>query len=603
MTGRLNLGLLAALILAAAAPWSRGQSNKVRQAVKVGAAWSSTAIAPGGKITLAVVFDITPPFHIQPHKPEDPSFIATVVEIADLPGDLRATTPVYPVPVRVPFGEEKKTIPAYEGKTIVYATFVADAAAKPGDRAIGLKITYQSCDEKLCYIPVDLEEKVTLSVVAPGTAITPANADLFKDLAAQSSRIDFGFFGLDFSIDSSQRILLLLIAAVGGLLMNFTPCVLPLIPIKILSLSHAAGNRARCLLLGVVMSVGVIAFWMGMAAAIAGISGFTSTNQLFQYPAFSIAVGCVIAAMGVGMCGLFAIQLPQWVYLINPKQESLPGAFGFGVMTAVLSTPCTGPLMGSAASWAVTQPPSTTLITFAAIGVGMALPYLVLSAFPQLVNRMPRGGPAGELIKQVMGLLMLAAGLYFIGGSVSGLLATAPDPPSRMYWWLVAISVGAAGVWLAVKTIQLTPSPVKRVIFAGLGVFLIAAAAHIGFRFTDRGPIKWIYYTEPRLAEAQGAKKIVVLEFTAEWCLNCKALEETVLRSERIAKLFNAPDVAPIKIDLTGNNEAGNKKLNEVGRRTIPLLIIHDAAGKEVFRSDAYTAGQVVEAMAKARGG
>ena len=97
------------------------------------------------------------------------------------------------------------------------------------------------------------------------------------------------------------------------------------------------------------------------------------------------------------------------------------GSFLFGVMTAVLATPCTAPFMGAAAAWAVKQPGLTTLATFSAIGVGMSLPYLFLSAFPQLVERMPKTGPASELIKQIMGLLLLAAASYFIGAGISDL--------------------------------------------------------------------------------------------------------------------------------------------------------------------------------------
>ena len=119
--------------------------------------------------------------------------------------------------------------------------------------------------------------------------------------------------------------------------------------------------------------------------------------------------------MAIGMGGLFSIRLPNTVYKVNPKQDSWFGSFLFGVMTAVLSTPCTAPFMGAAAAWAATQSPTLTLIVFGAIGFGMAIPYLILAAFPHLVEKMPKAGAASEVIKQVMGLLMLAAAAYFIG--------------------------------------------------------------------------------------------------------------------------------------------------------------------------------------------
>ena len=97
------------------------------------------------------------------------------------------------------------------------------------------------------------------------------------------------------------------------------------------------------------LSLGVVAFWLGLAVAITTISGFNAANQLF-HPAFTIIVGLVICAMAIGMCGFFSVRLPNWIYSINPSEESLTRLFGFGVMTAVLSTPCTAPLMGAAAA-------------------------------------------------------------------------------------------------------------------------------------------------------------------------------------------------------------------------------------------------------------
>ncbi len=103
-----------------------------------------------------------------------------------------------------------------------------------------------------------------------------------------------------------------------------------------------------------------------------------------------------------------------------------------GILAAILSTPCTAPFMGAAAAWAATQPPWTTLATFAAIGIGMALPYLVLSASPALVEKMPKTGPASLLIKEVMGLFMLAAAAYFIGIGLAAIFSSPPNPPSKL---------------------------------------------------------------------------------------------------------------------------------------------------------------------------
>jgi thiol:disulfide interchange protein DsbD len=440
-------------------------------------------------------------------------------------------------------------------------------------------------------------------VVEDSARVEKIHAELFDGLERLKDRLSIAFFGWDFDIKPSNLALLLCIAAIGGFLLNFTPCVLPLVPIKIMGLSRAAGNRRRCLLLGSTMSAGVVAFWLSMAVAISTISGFDAVNKLFQYPAFTIAVGLIICVMAVGMCGLFSARLPQWIYLINPSQESAGGSFLLGIMAAVLSTPCTAPFMGAAAAWSATQPPATTLSTFAAIGMGMALPYLVLSAFPALTRRMPRGGPAGDLIKQVMGLLMLAAGAYFLGTGLAGLLADPPDPPTQIYWWMVGLFIALAGAWLAWRTFQITSRVGSRMLFGTVGLVLIAIGISLGVFFTRGSPIQWIYYTPQRLADARAQGRVVLLEFTAAWCLNCHFLEQAVLHDQRVVQLLNSERVAPIKVDITGKNPAGAEKLVEVGRRSIPYLIIYSPDGKKIFSSDAYTVDQIIKAVEGAQSG
>jgi thiol:disulfide interchange protein DsbD len=129
----------------------------------------------------------------------------------------------------------------------------------------------------------------------------------------------------------------------------------------------------------------------------------------------------------------------------------------------------------------------------------------------------------------------------------------------------------------------------------------VAGAAYFAVGFTDSGPIDWTYYTEDRFASALASDRVVVMDFTAEWCLNCKALEESVLNSPEIAALLAESDVQAIKVDLTGNNPAGNEMLRQTGRVTIPLLVIYTPDGEPAFEGDFYTIDQVKQGIADAR--
>jgi thiol:disulfide interchange protein len=200
-----------------------------------------------------------------------------------------------------------------------------------------------------------------------------------------------------------------------------------------------------------------------------------------------------------------------------------------------------------------------------------------------------------------MGLLLLAAAAYFTGAGLAGLMVNPPEPPSHAYWWVVSAFGVGAGAWLVWRTMKLTRKPANRLAFGGLGAVILAVSALIGLSQTAKGPVDWTYYTPDRLAAAQKAGKVVVVDFTAEWCANCKTLEALVLNTPAVSKELNADDVEAIKVDLTGNNTDGNALLKASNRVTIPLLLVYGRDGTLVMNATEYTPAQVLAAIEDAR--
>ena len=223
----------------------------------------------------------------------------------------------------------------------------------------------------------------------------------------------------------------------------------------------------------------------------------------------------------------------------------------------------------------------------------MALPYLVLSAFPSLVAKMPKAGPASLLIKQIMGILMLSAAAYFIGTGLHSFFADPLQPSPPNYFWAVGGIIAVAGFWLTYKTFRITTRASKRLIFGALGLLLILSGWALADTFTQKPPIDWVPYTQERFKEAKAEGKIIVIDFTAEWCINCKTLEHTVLAADSIVKALDHDSVVPMKVDLTGHNPEGKELLKKVGRVAIPLLLIYDRESKEIFKQDFYTTSQL----------
>jgi thiol:disulfide interchange protein len=595
---------------------------------------SRTEVRPGEQIVIAAIFDHAEGWHVHTNDPKIPAdwgdFLAipTVLNVAFAgqegpKGALGIVGPTqwpkaHAVPVDLAGTGEPVDYEVFEGFAVAYVPVIIADTAPAGSLQLVVTGGYQACDDTSCARPITFNEIITLNVVAVGADIPNANTDakifggfdnavfpaMLAGSAIASQDTDFTFFGLDFSVGSTgavNTIIILALAVLGGFLLNLTPCVLPVIPIKIMSLSSAAaGHPRRAMLLGGVMSLGVVAFFMAIGLAIATLSSFRAINQLFQHPEFSLGVGVFILAMGVGMVGLFSIKLPNAVYALDPNRESVVGSFFFGVLTAILSTPCTAPFMGSAAAWAAKQPAALTLVTFAAIGLGMALPYLVLSAFPRLVRSVPRTGPASSLIKQVMGLFLVAVSIFFIGTGLDGLLREPIDPSLNGYWWAIAAVTAFASFWLIYRTFKITRKPIPRGVITILGLAAAVSIFSLARSITDKGPINWTYYTPARFDEAIARGDVVVLDFTAAWCANCIALEKGVLNRDAVASVLNGRGVTAMKVDLTGNNVAGADKLNSLNWTGIPLLAIYGPELDEPLKYDTYTPDVVLKAIQRA---
>ena len=619
--------LSSALALATAVLASPVAAQRSNPAMSVGvrAVPAHSTVHPGDLVPVAVELSFPDGFHAWPHEPVVPPVfqglepIPTAVRLTTLPPGASVGDIQWPTPEAVPVNYTGSPVDllSYTGHAVIYVPVTLAADQPVGDASIGIAVGYQTCDQTVCYPPVTRNLTARLRVVAAGTAVS-ANVnepELFSHFTLEGFTIPetqapayINVFGWSFSFEPSGAmglVALLLVAALGGLLLNLTPCVLPLIPIKIMGLRNASGSPSRLMVVGAAMGAGMVAFWLVLGGAVAFVSGFDAISSLFQMPWFTPLVGVVVAIAGLGMIGLFDVRLPQGVYRIDPSAESVPGSFGFGVMTAVLSTPCTAPFMAGAAAWAALQRPPVTMATFAAIGAGMALPYVLLTTRPGWISRVPRSGPGGVLLKQVMGLLMLAVSAFFIGSAASAMLQHQPDPPSRAFWWVVGGFVVAAFGWLGLRAGSAASTRRWRVGLRSVAVVALIASAVLVPPMASQGPIDWVGYTPARFAEAESRGSVIVMDFTAEWCLNCKALEAGVLHTRRIVDLLRSPGVVPMRVDLTTENPDGQAELKELGWVGIPLLAVFGpgVGYTEPIRYDSYTPEMVSAAVSRATSG
>ena len=569
------------------------------------------AVAPGKTFNLSIVLKVQNGWKITAGKDsgdELPDSWPTTITVEPPSG---WTTGKLKWPKAKEFDVAGLKATGYSGTVTIEAPITPGSGAAPGEHPIQVAINYQACDANICEMPTDLALSAQVNVgesgEAPTTVTTPPideePAENGDDLGT-SSTADKEFFGIP--VPSAEGLigvlLVIVLAMVGGFLLNLTPCVLPVIPIKIMTISSHAGTPGRSLALGLAMAAGVVAFWVAIGIPAAIFVEAADPSRIFGIWYITLGIGLVIGLMGIGIMGLFTIQLPQAVYSINPKAETAWGSFVFGVMTAVLGLPCFGFVAGALLAGSATLPPATIIAIFTSLGIGMAAPYLVLSAKPGLLHKIPRTGPASELVKQIMGLLLLAAAAYFIGSGLIALVVEKPYMARLLHWWAVALLTALAGLWLIVRTFQITNAAGKRIAFTLVGVVIGGAAIIVAVDITHKArTTTWKEYSPAAFETARAEGDIVVLDFTAEWCINCKALKAAVLNRNPVRDELAKDDVTKLMVDLTSTTAPGWDYLRELGQTGIPLLVIYTPGKDQPWQSNAYTSTQVLEALEEAR--
>jgi len=596
---RLLASLIAVLLVAAFPSLASAQFGSTSK-VTVTAVAQRSEVSPGEQFAIAVILDHAKGWHTQTNNPKLPDelkdldLIATEIHV-EAPKGLKVGPIQWPkpVPMKVGFLGKPIELDFFAGKSVAFIPLQLAGDFPSGSLKVLLKVTIQACDESVCLAPdYDLPFEVSLEVKPLGqTASSVGNApDVFAAFdpsvysrmnegataSTSPARSRFDFFGYEFSLGRDQSVVILLIALVAGFLLNLTPCVLPVIPIKILSLQQQAGHPGKLALFGTVYCIGIVATFLVLGLLIFGIvTGGQKQDwgQVFTSAWFTIIMAAIVGVMGLGMIGLFTLQLPQSVYMLNPSHDTVLGNFLLGALTAVLSTPCTGPLLGATIAWAATQPPWMGLVTFVVMGAGMALPYAVLIAFPRLIDRLPKAGPGGELLKQVLGILMLAVAAFLLSNLTS----------EKWPWYAVGAVAVLGGVWAIVGGWKMLRTTNAKAIVTALAIGWIGVTVWTTRALTSEGPVSWTKFvnapeTDVRAQIASSLKsgKTVVVDFTAKWCTNCHVIERNVLLSETGVGLLSSRDVVPIKIDLTSAGESqGWGLVREIsGGGGIPLVAI-----------------------------
>ncbi len=425
----------------------------------------------------------------------------------------------------------------------------------------------------------------------------------------------------------------ILLGFVGGIILNLMPCVLPVIGLKILSFVEQSGHdRRRGLLLNVWYSAGLIAVFL-VLASLAVFLNF-GWGHLFKFAGFSVTLAAIVFAMGLSFLGVWEIPIPGFVgsgkAVELAQKEGLGGAFAKGVLTTVLATPCTGPFMASALAWAASQPPVTTYVVFLSVGLGMASPYLLIGAFPNLIRFLPKPGAWMDTFKQIMGFVLMGTVVFIFTFMEPSYVVPTVGLLFAIWaacWWIARTPVTAdrgtkARAWLgaaafvAVCWIVLFPGfdGVSDSPFAFHGLHdemrvrleskIDVAVAGRFLELQQRQGSPDAADGEIRQVRLSGPRPVMV-DFTADWCLTCKSLEAGVLNTPEVIGAVEELGVIPLKADWTHDAPEVTEFLDILGARQVPVLAIFSPRdpNNPVILRGGYTQRMVLDALAAAARG
>ncbi|MBC7708646.1 MAG: thioredoxin family protein [Rhizobacter sp.] len=430
----------------------------------------------------------------------------------------------------------------------------------------------------------------TLATVSNTAFVLPAGASALGGAAS--------------SADSSANALTfwsaLLLAFIGGMVLNLMPCVFPVLSLKILSFAKHSGKAAESRTAmrqhGIYYAVGVVLSFLALAGVMLALKSAGSSigwGFQLQNPGVVWVLAVIFFMIGLNLMGAFEVgQLaPSSLLSMQAKHPGID-AFFSGVLAVIAASPCTAPFMGAALGFALTQSAAAALAVFAALGVGMALPYVLLAWFPKWLDKLPRPGQWMVTFKQLLAFPMFLTVVWLV--------------------WVISLQAGADGAAIGLLGLVglafaawLIGSMRSGVRWAGVAAAVTAMAlawptaelAQAAVMSATPSKANWQPWDPATVAKLNAEGKPVFVDFTAAWCVSCQANKRLVLSRAEIVSLFEQKQVTLMRADWTNRDERITQALAAMNRSGVPVYVLHAPGKAPQLLPELLTTGIVKEAL------
>ncbi len=532
------------------------------------------AIKPIAESVIAIEFDLADKWHFYADSKTAPAQMSLKFDADKSAKNILFKTPIYPKSKLYFDKFSDKNIQTFSGKFTVYLPF---EIKKSSADVLDIKVTISGsmCSDNQCRPPEVGSIDITLPVIADADMAVkqfevPENLGKNNDQASQQN---WGNMSVWAAIG---------LAVLAGLSLNIMPCIWPVLPIVIMKIvAQAKEDKSKSIALGIAFCSGILLFFAVLAGANIVLQLIYGTvlqwGDQFRNPAFVAVMGLLLVGLALFMFGVFAVSVPSAV----SSKAAGTGKTGFvstvsmGFLAAVLSTPCSFGILAAAFAWAQSQNLILGTITIMVIGLGMAVPYLILTAMPSLLKRLPKSGQWMELFKQTIGFVLLIIAIKLIMSLPNELMAKV------MYFSLIA----SFALWMWGSWVTFNMAMSKKVTIR-LAAIILTSLAAVGF-FVENPDTKidWQHYDTVQIQKAINGKRPVLIKFTAKWCMSCQLVEKTVYGKKELVTLLKQKNVLMIKADTTEKDFAASVDLKNIYNEPgVPVTVLYVPSQVESHR-------------------
>ena len=567
--------LPAAILVCLAALGASAQGFNGDPVFTVALAPDQSPVVAGDVLQLAAVVTVEAGWHINSDNPGDEFSMPTTVGWS-MPEGWPEPLTVFPDGEQLEFDFSDVPIEVWEGKVVLVGRLTVPDTAEGAFRP-RVEITAQACNNTQCLPPVAVKTGVDLEVVAPGGSSERINRELFKippPAESEAAPVDD-----DVNKLAGMSLPLLLVTVFfGGLALNLTPCVFPLIPITIGFFAQQTKGRtgntfglAFAYFIGIALTYSVLGVLAALGGAIFG--------GALQNPIVVVVIVLVLLALAASMFGAWEIRPPAWAMNASGGRSGMPGALIMGLLMGIIAAPCIGPfVIGLLTFVGQRGDPVFGFFVFFALAAGLGLPYLLLGTFTGLVNRLPASGAWMIGVRRVFGVILIAMAAYF----------AAPMLPGSGGDWLQGLTLAIGALYLLVidRTGHEQPAVdrVMRLVCAGLlvvGLSMLPVVHGGAGAVSDGDHLVWAAYDGEAFRAAVDSGQGVIIDFSADWCAPCRELDEKTFSDPRVQRILDG--FVRFKVDQTRASEEAVALAAEFKVLGVPTVIVYRDGG-EIFR-------------------